>query len=275
MVELPEALMLAKQMNEIIVGKKVTKVNVENIKPKIFFLNVSIKEFKSKIEGHKISKVFCKGKWIYVKLDSKKIFSTAPEMGGDILYHTSDSDTYDNYHFKFIFEDETFLTIKYQGFIFARFGTMDELNAEKYPGNIGPTPLDKEFTLEKFSHLISESNTMIKSLLLDHQNLPGVANFYLNEAFFRSKIHPKRKALSLKDQEIKRLFDSIIETLQEALDLKGRTQRKDLHGAKGKFNRTIDSKSVGKGCPNCQTEIMKINVAGTNNYICPSCQDLG
>ena len=84
--------------------------------------------------------------------------------------------------------------MKYHVFIFARLGSIDDLQRAKYPGKIGPTPLDNDFSFEDFSRMLSESNKMVKAVLLEHQNLPGVANFYLNDAFFKAKLHPKRKA---------------------------------------------------------------------------------
>ena len=115
---------------------------------------------------------------------------------------------------------------------------------------------------------------MVKAILLEHQNLPGVSNFYLNEALFKSRIHPKRKANSISIDEQKLLFESIRETLQDAFDANGRIERKDLHGVKGRYERSLHSKSVGKPCPICGRLITKINVAGTNSYICEECQKL-
>ncbi len=274
MVELPEALLLSKQMNEELTGKNIDGVYIDNYKPTTFFLNVSIEEFRDRVTNCSINSVYCKGKWIYVKLNSDQIFATAPEMGGNILYHNDQSSKSDNYHFKFVFDDGSSLTLKYHGFIFARLGTEKELELEKYPGKIGPTPLDKEFLFEDFSKLLSENNKMVKAILLEHQNLPGVSNFYLNEALFKSRIHPKRKANSISIDEQKLLFESIRETLQDAFDANGRIERKDLHGVKGRYERSLHSKSVGKPCPICGRLITKINVAGTNSYICEECQKL-
>ena len=274
MVELPEALLISKQMNNVLVGKKVIKVDIGNFKPSIFFLNVSVEEFKERVVNCLIKSVYCKGKWIFTEFDSNQIFATAPEMGVDILYHSSGTKFPETYHFLFKFDDGSSLTLKYHGFIFARLGSLEELEKERYPGKIGPTPLDKEFTYDKFSNLLSNSKKMVKALLLDHQNLPGVANFYLNEAFFRAKIHPKKKACDLNNNEKESLYRLISKTLQDALNQNGRHERKDIFGEPGLFKRSIDSKSVGKPCPNCETEIIKINVSGTNSYLCPNCQKI-
>jgi formamidopyrimidine-DNA glycosylase len=274
MVELPEAMLLSQQMNKELAGKTIKKAFIDNFKPTIFFLNVSVNEFIESVTNCTIESVFCRGKWIYLELNSGQFFATAPEMGANILFHEEDSEKSDNYHFKFVFTDGTSLTLKYLGFIFARLGTNEELEAEKYPGKIGPTPLDKEFSFDHFSNLVTNSNKMIKAILLDHQNLPGVSNFYLNEALFRAKIHPKRKANSLSTEEQKLLVKSLKDTLQDAYNARGRKERKDIYGVKGSYLRSLHSKSVGLPCPNCKSTVVKINVAGTNNYVCENCQKL-
>ncbi len=272
MVELPEAMILSQQMDKELRGKEIVSAYIDNFKPKIFFLNTSVDEFIESVTDCSINSVYCKGKWIYLELSSGQFFATAPEMGANILFHEEESTKSDNYHFKFVFDDGTSLTLKYLGFIFARLGTEEELESEKYPGKIGPTPLDKEFLYEDFSKLLNESNRMVKSILLEHQNLPGVSNFYLNEALYKAKIHPKRKANSLGESEKKILFESIQKTLKDAFDANGRIERKDLYGVKGKYVRSLNSKSVGKPCPICGKLISKINVGGTNSYICNQCQ---
>ncbi len=274
MVDLPEALLLAEQMNKEISGKTVVNVTLKDYSHKTMFINLSPKEFEQQIKNKKILSTFAKGKWIFSRFETEKILAIAPEMGGDILFHKNETTIPEKYHLIFEFDDETFLTLKYSGFLLMRFATQEELDETRYPGKIGPTPLDSEFTFKKFAIMLDQSNRMIKSTLLDHGQVPGLSNFYLNDAFFKSRIHPKKKANTLSNEEKKDLYNSIKETLKEAIKLKGRKERKDLYGVAGKFSRMIDSKCKGKLCPNCETLIEKLSVAGSNNFICPKCQKL-
>lgn len=274
MVDLPEALLIANQMDKEISGKSIVNVIQREFNPKTMFFNLSAEEFEHQIKNDKILSTYSKGKWIFSKFKSNKILGINPEMGADILYHRNRESIPNKYHFLFEFNDGTFLTLKYSGFLLMRFATQRELDEARYPGKIGPSPLDPEFTFEKFSNMLTQSNKMIKSTLLEYGQVPGLSNFYLNDAFFKSKIHPKRKANSLTNEEIKVLYDSIKETLQEAVKLNGRKKRKDLYGVEGKFSRIIRSKDKGKPCPSCKTLIEKLSVAGSNNFICPKCQKL-
>ena len=274
MVDLPEALLLAKQMDNEFSGKTVVNVNQRDFNPKTMFFNLSFEEFKKQIINDKILSTYAKGKWIFSKFKSNKILGINPEMGADILYHQNKESVPEKYHFLFEFDDGTFLTLKYFGFLLLRFATQKELDEARYPGKMGPTPLDPEFSFNKFSDMLTQSKRMIKSTLLDYGQVPGLSNFYLNDAFFKSKIHPKRKANDLSKEEMKTLYNSIKEILQEAVKLNGRNERKDLYGVAGKYSRIIDSKDKGEPCPNCGTSIEKLSVAGSNNFICSSCQKL-
>ncbi len=274
MVDLPEALLLAEQMNKEISGKTVVNATLKEYSHKTLFINLSPEEFEQQIKNKKNLSTFAKGKWIFSRFESEKIWAIAPEMGADLLYHKDETTIPDKYHLIFEFDDDTFLTLKYSGFLLMRFATQKELDETRYPGKIGPTPLDPEFTFDKFVTMLDQSNRMIKSTLLDHGQVPGLSNFYLNDAFFKSKIHPKKKANTLKEEEKKALFNSIKNTLQEATELKGRKERKDLYGIAGEYSRIIDSKDKGEPCPNCGTLIEKLSVAGSNNFICSNCQKL-
>jgi formamidopyrimidine-DNA glycosylase len=274
MVDLPEALLIAKQMKKEISGKTVINVIQRDFNPKTLFFNLSFEEFEQQIKNDKILSTYAKGKWIFSKFKSNKILGINPEMGADILFHRKKESVPKKYHFLFEFDDGTILTLKYFGFLLLRFATQKELDEARYPGKMGPTPLDPEFTLDRFSDMLVQSKRMIKSTLLDYGQVPGLSNFYLNDALFKSKIHPKRKSNNLSEEEKKVLYNSIKEVLQEAVKLNGRNERKDLYGALGKYSRIIDSKDKGEPCPNCGTSIEKLSVAGSNNFICTSCQKL-
>ena len=129
-------------------------------------------------------------------------------MGGDFLYHKNESTIPQKIHIKLDFDDGTFFTLKYSGFLLLRLAKIEELEAMRYPGKLGLTPLDSGYSLDMFSALLDGKNKIVKAALLDQGNLPGIANYYLNDAFFKARIHPKRKALTLAKEDIKTLFDS-------------------------------------------------------------------
>lgn len=274
MVELPEALLIAKQIDRELAGKKITSANFDNFNPNIMFMNVTPDEFIDRIINTKIVSSYAKAKWIFAKLDSNLILAIAPEMGANILYHENQTTLPKKYHLQLDFSDGSFFTLKCSGFLLMKLAKENELETMKYPGKIGKSPIDHEYTFDDFNALLDGHKKIIKAALLDDGNLSGVANYYLNDAFYRAKIHPKRKAFSLTSQERKNLFDSIRWVIGESIRLNGRSERKDLYGVHGKYERLIGPKNKNSPCSNCDTLIVKISVAGSNNYVCINCQKL-
>jgi formamidopyrimidine-DNA glycosylase len=275
LTELPEAMLIAKQINEELTGKQIKSAHLDNSSPKTLFMNVSEDEFVNLLADTKIASSYAKAKWIFIKFDSDLILATSPEMGAEILYHENETTLPKKYHLKFDFVDESYFTLKYSGFLLLKLAKAAELEKMKYPGKLGKSPIDPEYSFEDFDALLDGHKKIIKAALLDDGNLPGVANYYLNDAFYKAKIHPKRKAFGLTNQERKELFDSIRWVIKEAIKLNGRVERKDLYGKSGKYKRMIGPKDKDSPCSICGTIIEKLAVAGTNNYICANCQNLG
>ena len=68
------------------------------------------------------------------------------------------------------------------------------------------------------------------------------------------------------------LYDALTSTLDQIIELGGRSSEYDLYGNKGGYARILDSKTKGTPCPECGTEIVKIQYLGGACYLCPSCQ---
>jgi formamidopyrimidine-DNA glycosylase len=68
------------------------------------------------------------------------------------------------------------------------------------------------------------------------------------------------------------LYNSIQDVMQRAVDLGGRDTERDILDQPGGYHKILDSRSVGKPCPNCGTHIEKIQFLGGACYLCPNCQ---
>ena len=89
-VELPEALILAKQMNEELEGKIIKSVHLKNYASllRMGFINLEPNDFEARLVSKSIDSVTAKGKWIFVALkpDMQLLLG---EMMGKVLYHSS------------------------------------------------------------------------------------------------------------------------------------------------------------------------------------------
>lgn len=142
--------------------------------------------------------------------------------------------------------------------------------------NYGPEPLEKDFTLEKFTSLLAQrEKAQIKPLLMDQTFIAGIGNLYSDEILFYAGIHPKRRVGELTNAEIKKIHEGIKKILTEALKYKGSsldTYRRTT-GEKGtyEFHRKV-YRRAGQKCLRCGSVIKSIKMGGRTACFCPNCQ---
>lgn len=137
----------------------------------------------------------------------------------------------------------------------------------------GQEPLDIGFEL--FAGLFRGRKTPIKGALLNQKLLRGIGNIYADESLFRAGVRPRRRAASLTRQELKRLYESVQQVLNEAIAAGGSSisDYVDAEGERGLFQ--IQHRVYGREgepCLQCDTPIKRIEVAGRGTHYCPKCQ---
>lgn len=142
--------------------------------------------------------------------------------------------------------------------------------------NLGPEPLEKEFTWQILKEsLLKRKNLAVKVVLMDQSVVSGVGNIYANEACFIAKIDPRLKVKDLTDKQIQALHKGLIKALNDGIKYGGasRAHFVDSKGHKGYF---LDYAYVyglnNHPCRICKTDIKKIQLAGRGTYLCPNCQ---
>ena len=153
-----------------------------------------------------------------------------------------------------------------------RFGRLSVAQAGDFDAG-GFEPLDVE--LDRFGELFHKRKTPIKSALLNQQLLRGVGNIYADESLFRAGIRPRRRASSISQQNLRKLFLSVKEVLQEAIALGGSSisDYVDADGEEGFFqlqHRVYGRE--GEPCLVCRTPIKRVVISGRSSHYCPKCQ---
>ena len=151
-----------------------------------------------------------------------------------------------------------------------RFGRLSVTHGFQAPGS---EPLEVE--LERFVSLFRGRKTPIKSALLNQKLLSGVGNIYADESLFRAGIRPRRRAASLTQEELRRLYLSVQEVLKEAIALGGSSisDYVNSNGEEGFFqlqHRVYGRE--GEPCLVCKTPIKRIVIGGRSSHYCPKCQ---
>jgi formamidopyrimidine-DNA glycosylase len=115
----------------------------------------------------------------------------------------------------------------------------------------------------------------IKALFLDQRALAGLGNIYCDEVLFRCGIHPLRKASTLNDDDVKRLYGCVRRVLRAAIRSGGSTVR-DYRGARnepGSYQRKHQVYGrAGQRCCRCGAVLVRMQAAGRGTVICPCCQ---
>jgi len=272
MAELPEIYQLSKQMNQCLMGKQIEHLEIVQEK----CCNVSEQEFVSKVKMSKVKGVRNKGKWIVISLSNGENILISLGMGGDLLYFTSANQSQEKYQFLLKFQDGTGFSIKFWWFGKVYLANEQQLKEEKNIKDIALTPFDDEFTYEYFRSLFNGKKAGIKSFLLNQKNVGGIGNMYIHDILFKSGLHPNKKVSELSEEELKKLYDNILERLQYSLSKGSFSLEKDFYGHNGGY--TTDDFLIGykKGepCPNCGEIIQSIKTGSTTSFICHNCQKL-
>lgn len=146
---------------------------------------------------------------------------------------------------------------------------------EEITGALGPEPLEGDFTPEAFQELIAGRNGLIKPLLLNQAFIAGVGNIYADEALWRAQIDPRRKANTLKPDEIVALYAAIQAALRDGITYEGASINwyRKPDGSTGESQNHFNAYDrEGEPCNRCGATIQKIWLVQRGTHFCPRCQ---
>jgi len=276
-VELPEAKILADQMNLELKGKRVKSYLLKDYErlQRIGMMDKDLTSF-NQLVNRKIETVASRGNVIRIKFDNGANLILGPEYGGEIFYHT-DAANVPKFHLRVDFSDGTVLTVRLTSMGVIQVLKDDELERSYvYKRDFDSTklsPTDEEFTFERFSKRMADHNKMLKSVLVGKDAiLVGVSNSTFQDILYRARLHPKRKASELNAEEKRSLYDAIRLVLKERIRLKGKDKFHDLHGKQGSYTPAMGPNMKQQTCPECGTSIEKLSLGGGHVYLCPKCQ---
>ena len=110
---------------------------------------------------------------------------------------------------------------------------------------------------------------------MDNAIVVGVGNIYAAESLFAARVHPRRPAFSLSDNEISRLVDNIKTVLNNAIKAGGTTLRDFVGGddAPGYFKQELSVYGrEDQPCKVCNSPIQTIKQSGRTSFFCEQCQ---
>jgi formamidopyrimidine-DNA glycosylase len=279
-VELPEVEVMRRDLEKDVVGRRIKTAEVKSSRNamRVIRRHGKRKDFTSRLEGRKLSKVERRGKYVLLHLDS----------GDALVTHFGMSGQFQRGNGRVAIEPHTHVVLTFQQggdlrFIDPRtFGEMfvtsaDELGKVKELQHIAIDPLDQVFTWPTFQYLLAQRGAKMKQLLMDQKFISGLGNIYSDEVLFAAGIRYDRLSDTLSSQEVRRLYRAIQETVQDAIKLRGTTLDDeayvDLFGKPGEYQGELKVYGrEGEPCRRCRTPIQTVKVSQRTSYFCPQCQ---
>jgi formamidopyrimidine-DNA glycosylase len=278
MPELPEVEVMRRDLEKEVVGKKIKTVEVAGLRS--IRRHKQKKEFIGALEGHKIVSVARRGKYLVMKLDGGEALIVHLGMSGQLLRAKSARDKAPKHTHVVI----TFTQGGLMRFVDPRtFGEMfvttyDDIE-EKVDelAHLGLDPLETALSWELFGRMLAERKMRLKALLMDQKFIAGIGNIYSDEILFQAGLRWDRPSDELSQQEIRRLYRAITETLHDAVKYRGSSladeQYKDLFGQLGEYqhhHQVYDHE--GDPCPRCRRPIIRARFSNRSTFFCESCQ---
>jgi formamidopyrimidine-DNA glycosylase len=281
MPELPEVQTTVNGINRYAKGLRITNVwtdyknnndfhtGKDNIKNPEFFKN-----FKKEIIGKNIINAKRRAKNILINLSDKSSILIHMKMTGHVLFgeYTKKHSIWEpvnkqsplgdpfNRHIRFVLSLSNGKHLVLADM--RRFAKITHIHKNKHKESIhlkdiGPEPLEKDFTLDKFiSRLKLRPSGKIKTVLLEPKIIAGIGNIYSDEILWRAGVHPERIVKDINDKEFTLMFKAMKETLQKGIDFGGDSMSdyRNILGERGKFQeqhkayRKTGTKCGMKGC---------------------------
>ncbi|OPZ21142.1 MAG: Formamidopyrimidine-DNA glycosylase [candidate division BRC1 bacterium ADurb.BinA364] len=134
----------------------------------------------------------------------------------------------------------------------------------------GIDPFGKNFSPERFRRLLrKDQDSTLRTLLTDQTKISHIGPIYLDEILFDAGIHPAAKPADLADDDLDRLFDSVLNVLEsacETIEERGQPIENCVRDFLKMHGR------LGEPCRRCGGKIKTLKVEAEKAFYCSRCQ---
>jgi formamidopyrimidine-DNA glycosylase len=270
--ELPEVEFVARQLRAELPGRRIVSAKVAW--PRTLG-GMEPAEFAARLTGQVVSAIGRRGKHLIVELENGDALVIHRRMSGNLIFLPPEE--------RDPWARVTFYLDDGRALVFSdprKFGRVLLVRQDELKGffaDLGPEPLEDEFTIADLEARLRGSRRPIKVALLDQAVVVGLGNIYADEALFRAGIHPLRPASSLTHEEIARLRETIRETLLLGIEHGGTTfgRHRDVYDEAGTNLEYLNVyRRTGQPCRVCGQPIERMVIAQRSAHYCPRCQPL-
>ncbi len=273
MPELPEVETVRRGLSDHIISRKIvmTKVNRYDLRFPVPH------DLTDQLAEQTITRIDRRSKYILFRLSNHNTLVSHLGMSGKWLHHKNRRNSVHKHdHIEVAFDDGSELIFNDP----RRFGLIDlietsKLSSHKLIRDLGPEPLDKNFTGDVLFSRINNRTIAIKHALMNNRIVVGIGNIYANESLFDAGIHPFTPCNEIDVNAANRLVISIKKTLNAALKSGGSTLRDYVRssGDVGYFQHQFNVYDrAEQPCKSCGERIIRVKQQGRSTFYCPACQ---
>ena len=271
MPELPEVETIRRQLEPVLVGQTVERVDVQWHKS-LVYQGVGT----APLVGHRVEAVARRGKMLIFTFDGDLSMLAHLRMTGQ--FRLEPPGAHPDPHDRVVIRLADGRQLHFHDTRkFGRFQLVAD--AQQHLAALGPEPLSKTFTPALLRQQLAGKRRRIKPLLLDQECVAGIGNIYADESLWLARIHPARPAETLTLPEITRLHRAIRVVLAKGVAAEGTTLGSgatNFYSVAGRRGRNADALQVfrrtGDPCPRCGQAITRLVIGQRGTHICPKCQ---
>ncbi len=272
MLELPELIIMTRQLNDLIINKKIVGVVVNQTKNKLALDFDDSKEYMTKLLNESVKKCVCYGSFLAIETGNVEVII---REALEVSYRTDKYLIPPKHQLLLKFHDHTNLSfvISDTGFL-ACAKRKDLRKLVKY--DCGIDILSKEFTYSEFKRILTMNKNCItvKDFLLENKSFFGIGTGVCQDVLYNAQLHPESILEYLNEDNRVLFFNSIKFTLKQMIDEQGRDTEVNVFGERGGYPTLMSEKSFRQPCYHCGVPITKISHVGSEDYVCLYCQKL-
>lgn len=224
------------------------------------------------LAGRRIEQVSRRGKNILIHISGELVLHVHLRMTGNLHVVPSGEDIPASA--RFVVELESGKSLLYtDSRAIGRIHLHTAQEVETLLGDLGPEPLSRAFTAQRFADSARASAQPAKTFLMDQRHVAGLGNIYAAEALFEARIHPARKMKSLRRPRLDALHAAITGILRKAVKLAAAEYQRPGYWGEEEWDFPLQVYDrEGQPCLVCGTQIRRITQGGRSTYFCPRCQ---
>jgi len=273
MPELPEVETVRRALERHVVGRTIRDVRVSRLRLR----GAPLTALPRRLKGRTIRGLDRIGKYLLFELDQGLTLLSHLGMSGRWLFHADEvPKPLPHEHIRITFADGTILRFDDpRRFGLARVVATGRLSRDPALAVLGPDPVSQPPTGEWLRATAHRARISVKEFLLDQKRLAGIGNIYASEILHRARVHPRRKAGSLRLDEWDAVGRETQAVLGEAIDRMGTTFRlyRNLWNEPGAYGeRLLVYDRAGEPCRNCGNPVGRIVQGARSTFFCSTCQ---